>query len=418
MNKVLKNYEKLLVLIASLILLTFIFFGNRKDSSGVSKTSNSAFKLTSKNDVSFLSLDKINDLMPGNFIYYKYKTSEDWASIKIYSTNYNRNTEVKIYLDDETTVSGILKQNLKLDEEWSSTPNNIVLKSGRESIVVPYSKIKAISGKQLLEIGNLGDLNLHDAEISLYQRNQFPPQNENFTNKWTRRNSDHNQSGYDLFTPPVIYVHEGMLTTRLPESKEEEAPQEPFGLIFKNAQRKSYPYRLCSWIGGTPYFEDLQTFESRTSSRPVRNRIETRKAYKKNQTRKPGQPSLIPCNDDDPERIFIVEHFVVQQHKNPQTGGLRPVGRAMVRDFKIPEPFEINSLMNEVFAGDVTFTLEVDLPGYVGQIIEFSSNDQDKLFNVGGREYKISEINLKDKFINIIKKDPRQPELIQKSFPI
>ena len=31
-------------------------------------------------------------------------------------------------------------------------------------------------------------------------------------------------------------------------------------------------------------------------------------------------------------------------------------------DYKIPEPFEINSLMNEVFAGDVTFTLEVNLP--------------------------------------------------------
>ena len=166
-----------------------------------------------------------------------------------------------------------------------------------------------------------------------------------------------------------------------------------------------------------PLLEDLQTLNQEHPAGQCEIALKTRKAYKKNQTRKPGQPSLIPCNDDDPERIFIVEHFVVQQHKNPQTGGLRPVGRAMVRDFKIPEPFEINSLMNEVFAGDVTFTLEVDLPGYVGQIIEFSSNDQDKLFNVGGREYKISEINLKDKFINIIKKDPRQPELIQNHFP-
>ena len=41
-----------------------------------------------------------------------------------------------------------------------------------------------------------------------------------------------------------------------------------------------------------------------------------------------------------------------------------------------------------------------------------------KIFNVGGREYKIAEINLKDKFILILKKDPRQTELIQKSFPI
>ena len=165
-------------------------------------------------------------------------------------------------------------------------------------------------------------------------------QDDIFKNKWTRSNSDQNHSGYDLFTPPVIYVHEGMLTTRLPESKEEEAPPESFGLIFKAANRKSYPYRLCSWIGGTPTSRILQLLSPQhLVGRSVTGLNCT--AYKRNENRKPGQPSLIRCGEDDPGRIFIVEHFVVQQHKNPQTGGLRPVGRAVVRDYKIPEPFEI-----------------------------------------------------------------------------
>ena len=418
MIKLIKNYDKILVLIALLILLCFTFAYDDFTKSAGDSSTNSAIKLSVKNKISFLSLDNNFDLMPGEFIYHRFSDGEEWQSIKILSSYYLRNAEVEIILSDGKKLSASLKQNLQLSQNWKGMPNTLALRIGRETIVVPFNNIERIIGLCELEVGNLGDLNLHDAEISFYQRNQFPLQDDIFKNKWTRSNSDQNHSGYDLFTPPVIYVHEGMLTTRLPESKEEEAPPESFGLILKAANRKSYPYRLCSWIGGTPYFEDLATFESTTSSRPVRNRIEPGTAYKRNENRKPGQPSLIRCGEDDPGRIFIVEHFVVQQHKNPQTGGLRPVGRAMVRDYKIPEPFEINSLMKEVFAGDVTFTLEVDLPGYEGQIIEFSSNDENKLFNVGGREYQISKIDLKEKFINILKKDPRQTELIQKSFPI
>jgi len=418
MNKVIKNYDKILVFIALLVLFTFSFQYDGALNQIGDYTSNSAIKLRTKNKIDFLSIDKNFDLMPGEFIYHRSSEGEEWQSIKILTSNYTRNTEVEVLLNDGNHLSGSLKQNIQLGEDWNAMPNTLALKNGRETVVVAYNKINSIFGERELEIGNLGDLNLHDSDISFYQRNQFPQQSNVFKNKWTRSNSDQNHSGYDLFTPPVIYVHEGMLTTRLPETKEEEVPQESFGLIFKAANRKSYPYRLCSWIGGTPYFEDLATFESTTSSRPVRNRIETGTAYKRNQNRKPGQPSLIRCNEEDPDRIFMVEHFVVQQHKNPQTGGLRPVGRAMVRDYKIPDPFEINSLMKEVFAGDVTFTLEVDLPGYEGQIIEFSSNDENKLFNVGGREYQISKIDLKEKFIHILKKDPRQTELIQKSFPI
>lgn len=418
MNKVIKNYDKILVLVAILFLFTLFFMFDDSLNYRTNNFNKSTLKLTTKNNITFLSLDKIYDLMPGDLIYHKPTDDDNWESTKIYSTKYKRNAEINILLDDGNHLSATLKQNLQLPEDWKSLPNTLALKIGRETIVVPYKKIQRISGVLELEIGDIGDLNLNNSEISFYQRNQFPSNKDSYKSKWTRSISDQNHSGYDLFTPPVIYVHEGLLTTRLPESKEEEAPQESFGLTFKNSKRKSYPFRLCSWIGDTPYFEDLLTFESRTSNRPVRNRIETDTAYKRNENRKPGQPSLIQCADDDPERIFIVEHFVVQQHKNPQTGGLRPVGRAMVRDYKIPEPFEINSLMNEVFAGDVTFTLEVNLPGYEGQIIEFSSNEMNKIFNVGGREYKIAEINLKDKFILILKKDPRQTELIQKSFPI
>ena len=51
----------------------------------------------------------------------------------------------------------------------------------------------------------------------------------------------------------------------------------------------------------------------------------------------------------------MLENFVVQQHKNSKSGGLRLVGRALVKDFSLGgDSFEINSLMSEVFAGDFT----------------------------------------------------------------
>ena len=62
----------------------------------------------------------------------------------------------------------------------------------------------------------------------------------------------------------------------------------------------------------------------------VRNRIEVGKPYKRVTNRKPGQQSFEICENNDSEKFFTVQYFTVQQYRNPETGGLKPVGRAMM----------------------------------------------------------------------------------------
>ena len=92
--------------------------------------------------------------------------------------------------------------------------------------------------------------------------------------KWEESNFEDNDTIYDLFTPPVIYLVDGSLTTSLPEDPIPEiAEQEPFGMELTRFSNEAYPYRLVSWIGETPYFEDTMVKRSPTSSENVRNRL-------------------------------------------------------------------------------------------------------------------------------------------------
>lgn len=414
-----KLYDKVLLFFSIILLIGIYLLQDTKFSSTNKIDDIVAFTITTKQSDTYLKPNNKSELSPSNVIYYKKPIETDWREIKIKSVEFERNAEVLITDKDGSSVKGTLRQAVILNNNWDTSSNNLAVRVGRETQLIPYSKIVSIFGLQKLNLGDLGGINLAELEISFYQRQLIEQEAaESFSSKqkWVKKIIDQNTSGYDLFTPPVIYVHEGKLTTRLPDKKAIEQPKEPFGLHFTEAIKQKYPLRLSSWIGQTPYFEDLDTLESKTSNRPVRNRIEIKTIYKRNSTRKPGQPSLIPCNSEDPEKLFVVEHFVVQQHKNPQTGGLRPVGRAMVRDFKLQKPFEINSLMNEVFAGDITFNFELSLPGYSGQNLKFSSSDSGKLFTVGGRQFKIEEINLQEKFVRVSKNDPRLADLLEKSF--
>jgi len=414
-----KLYDKFLFFFTIFLLIGIYLVQDTKFNSAEQADDIVAFITTTKQGDTFLKPNNKSELSPGNIIYYKKPIETDWREIKIKSVEFDRNVEVFISTNDGSSVKGSLRQAVILNNNWDTSSNNLAVRVGRETQLIPYSKIVSILGLQKLNLGDLGDINLSEFEVSFYQRQFIEEDAANSLSskqKWVKKIKDQNTSGYDLFTPPIIYVHEGKLTTRLPDKEEVEQPSEPFGLLFREAIKQKYPLRLSSWIGQTPYFEDLNTLESKTSNRPVRNRIEVKTPYKRNTNRKPGQPSLIPCNLEDPEKLFLVEHFVVQQHKNPQTGGLRPVGRAMVRDFKVQNPFEINSLMNEVFAGDVTFNFELSLPGYSGQNLNFSSSDTGRQFTVGGRQFIIEEINLKEKFVRISKNDPRLPDLLEESF--
>ena len=56
--------------------------------------------------------------------------------------------------------------------------------------------------------------------------------------------SDKNQTIYDMFIPPDHLIHDGQLTTKLPEKEKEEEEIEPFGLSLVNVTKAEYPLDL------------------------------------------------------------------------------------------------------------------------------------------------------------------------------
>ncbi len=417
MKTFIRSYYDKIVLVLSffLFLLSFVYLIFSESTSFEQTTESSFYELFYENNEVLLSFYHVTQIMPGNKIYFR--RDDAWESSLVHSITLERNSEIEVTLKDGNIVNGSARKDCFLDLNWEKTNDSLAIRSGRETQVVPFSKIHKIKGLQVINLGNSANFDDSFDDISYYQQNSSGDDitvNSVYP-RWTRNVSDLNLSGYDLFTPPIIYVHEGRLTTRLPDIIVEEPP-EPFGLQFVSASRLPYPFRLSSWIGDTPYFEDLKVFESPTSQRPVRNRLVPNVPYKRNALRKPGQPSLVACDLNDPERLLIIEHFVVQQHKNPQTGGLRPVGRAMVKDVSIPNAFEINSLMTEVYAGTVTFLFNVVLDGYTDNQIEFTSNDLGKNISIGGREFRIVKIDLDEKVVRISKRDPRILDLVEESF--
>ena len=174
--------------------------------------------------------------------------------------------------------------------------------------------------------------------------------------------------------------------------------------------KAEYPLRLKSWVGSTPYFEDLATIEDGTG-KIIRNRIEVGKPHKRVEDRKPGQQSFEICDSNDTDKIFTVQYFAVQQYRNPETGGLKPVGRAMIQDHKLGgKPFEINTLMKGVYAGNMTFNFMASLPGLDPKEFSFSSSDSLATLEYGGRKYLVSEIDLESKTLRVTKQDPRLEE--------
>lgn len=93
------------------------------------------------------------------------------------------------------------------------------------------------------------------------------------------------------------------------------------------------------------------------------------------------------------------------------------MGRSLIRDYILGgQAFEINSMMEEVFAGDYTFIFTFNLPGHDEQSFELSSKDQGRVISLSGRSYEVVEIDLKSNHLTIVKKDPRVLEDTEKIF--
>ncbi|MEK9772949.1 MAG: hypothetical protein VW576_05235 [Opitutae bacterium] len=314
---------------------------------------------------------------------------------------------------DNGKFTGSSRQEVIFEKNWRSLPGVFSIRQDKETIQIKLSEVKSLRGKLWLGIdANLKSLNDETLTLSFYQKTIHTPEDGYLPErlKWINPSVEENQSAYDLFTPPIIYIHNGELTTRLPEKEAEVEKIEPFGITLIGVTKAEYPLRLKSWMGNTPYFEDLGAMED-GNVKIVRNRVEVGKPYKRVKDRKPGQQSFVACDSNDSEKIFTVEYFAVQQYRNPETGGLKPVGRAMVQDHRMGgKPFEINSLMKGVFAGNVTFNFLASLPGLTPKEFSFESSQSLATFEYGGRKYVVSDIDLENKSLRVTKQDPRMVE--------
>ena len=416
------NYEKI-ILLSAIILISLPTLMTSDDDYLVKSNSNkySQFKIIEIRDEFFIEPSKSTSVLPDYLLYYKNLDSSDWSKEKINSVHLVKRQKIALTTSDNREIEGTLVGDFILNENWHTSAESIAIRQERDTIFIPVKKIVKITTQQRIKLAeNLSDLDWSNQEISFFQRLNLNSANDELLPskpKWISSNTDSNSTNYDLFTPPIIYLDDGKLTARLPEKEKPQELEEPFGLKLTSAKKEPYFLKLASWVGNVPYFEDKKTNLSENSTKFTRNRLEVGKFYKRDLNRKSGQPSLIECNEFDPDRMLQVEHFVVQQLKNSKSGGLRLVGRALIRDYVLGgEAFEINSIMEEVFAGDYTFMFTSALPGHDEQNFELSSKEQGRVFSLAGRSYQVVEIDLKSNHLTIVKKDPRVLEDIEKKF--
>jgi hypothetical protein len=410
------HVEKVFLIISIIIfgVLTSIFTTD-KSNIIIEEINYSRFEAKSKSGESYFLFSQPLSIMPGEFLHIYDLDNNLQDKYEVESILIPSREDITVFTENET-ITGTTRQEIILDNNWQDSPTILSLRNGRETSQIRFADIKRVKGILYLNINtDIKILNNLEYNISFYQKSQFSNNTSFDKIKWTSGLSDKNQTIYDMFTPPIIFIHDGQLTTKLPEKEKVAEEIEPFGLSLVEVTKAEYPFRLKSWVGQTPYFEDLTVTES--SGAGVRNRIEVGKTYRRTLNRKPGQPSLEICDHNDSGKIFVVQYFAVQQYRNPDTGGLKPVGRAMLKDFRIEgDPFEINSLMKKVYAGSLKMTFRASLPGLTPGEFTFESSDQKRVFDFGGRRYQISNIDFENKMIRVIKQDPRSAEDTFQSF--
>lgn len=405
-----KHFDKItLIFVLLLFVFSILNFSSEKPQINKLEVEGDYFEIKRKSGTEYFIFNKEISIMPGEKLNFYNQLGERVKSYEIKNILLPSRETIKI-ITDSGEVDGISRQEVNLDSNWRSTPGVFAVRQGKETIQIKLSEVKTIKAKTWLSIdADIEDLNDFELSPSFYQ-NTKAEEGEEYSPerlKWINPRSEENQSDYDLFTPPIIFIHNGELTTRLPEKEEIEEKMEPFGLSLTGVYSADYPLRLKSWVGQTPYFEDFG-FDGDTKTAPVRNRIELGKPYKKVLDRKPGQPSLEICDTNDSEKLFTVQYFTVQQYRNPETGGLKPVGRAMVQDHRLGgKPFEINSLMREVNAGNFTLNFQASLPGLDPKNFTVESTISVETLEYGGRIYLVSDIDLENKIVKVTKQDPR-----------
>ena len=382
-----------------------------------------AFTVDKLFDEEVLKIPKDSSLLPSQELHF-ISTDNDIKSFVIQKVIFKRKCKVSIHLKNNTVLSGrLLNSNPTiLSKNWkkSKAPISINTDSGVKNII--SRDIDFIKGEQSIVLENsLDGIDPSEWSISTYQNKSIFLNDLNQTDRvrWIKSSSDFNSTIYDLFTPPIIYLVDGKLTTTLPTIEKKDEQDEPFGISLIKFEKKKYRFKISSWIGQTPYFDDIQTRFSASSDRYVKNRVELKVPYKLNNSYKPGMPTLVKTTLDDDDKLLMVEYFSVQQIKDPKTGGSRSVGRALVKDFKFDgKPFEINSLMKDVYSGETSIVLKVELPDIDMEEIILSETDLGKKFSLGGRTYEVLDIDGTNKKVTLKKVGPKPTLIEEKSLQL
>ena len=416
------HYEKIILLISVLIALTFgllmpllssLFSDGDSETLPEGSAGEAFFFSVSDGGLQTLEISKDTGLLPGDTI--TFVSIEDEKEAKAFRIP-------KVILENRSRLTvGFGKKEIRgklisgtdivLDGDWKKfrTPLEIANEEGRGRATIAFSQINYISGERLIAFDDpIEEFDSEEWRISLHQPLHAEKVDHNQTKtdrvRWTKPLDESGDSIYDLFTPPIIYLIDGNLTTSVPE-KVEVRKTEEFGLSLQSFQKKPYRFKMRGFSNTAPSFEDLDpTIKDRRLN--PQTRMELNVPYRINTNGNPGSTSLIKTTEDDENKLLMVKYFKLEYLKDEKTGGVRPVGRALVQDYKLGgKPFEINSRMTEVFAGDNEIEMSFSLDGPSEQIV-ISDKDVGEVLEFGSRKYKILEINVEEKSLLIEKQGP------------
>jgi hypothetical protein len=433
------NYEKIALCISLLCLglLALVSFLSENPRETKSDRSRNGAILLQESKTITLESKTPHGLMPGDLVFI------DGAEPESFNGNFTVETiilpkndsEVSILLSDGKTITGEMKQpkDLRvLKKDWRSASGSLSVRTEEESqeVDVRIAELEQLWGATSLTIATES---LEDEEwkgdftLQTYQRRGVAEKSELAgSGKWIESSlPNEGEPSYDLFTPPVLYVVDGRLETSLPEEAKPEKPPEEFGLRLDVFEKVPYRFRIGSWVNQTPHLVDTQfPLGPSGSGRYVSNRIEVGVPYKAN----PDYPrrsksSLTQTNAEDPDKIIMVDAFVVQHVQNPKTGITRPIGRALIKDYRLflideesgnkvsMKPFEINSFMDQTHAGQYRIVVESTSKDHSDEKFTFEQNGKGTSFPLALRDYKILEIDLVNFRVHIEKQALDPPEL-------
>ena len=412
------HYDKIVLLLSVLAVIVSVLVGllsGEEDERGGWSGSDSAFYFDTDNAGNVtLELGKENGLMPGQSVTFVSKEDESISkTIPIKGIVLERRGTYALTYDGSKKITGTLMINddLTLDRDWKKTRVELAIQSDEGRALVSLAQLDSIHGSRVLLFDpTIDEFDPDEWFLSLYQALPLPPSDGNETKadraRWTKPSDEMEDSIYDLFTPPVIYLVDGNLTTTLPEKEVVVTEKtEEFGLSLDAIDNKPYRFKMSGWIGKVPIFDDLDPLVSQRRQNK-RNRMEIGIPYRENLTGKPGTSSLIRTTEEDQSKLLQVTYFTIQQVRDKKSGGVRSVGRAMVKDFRMGgKTFEINSMMDEVFAGEIEIKMTYRLEG-ANEPTNLSDKDTGKVLEFNGRRYTIKEINLDDKWVLVEKLGP------------